>query len=593
MVASANKIQIKRSTANGVVTGLANGELAFTQASNTLWIGLPDGSGVVSIAGERNPGTLTANQALVANSTSGIDKVIVANLNVQKVYANGAVGNAGFVLASGAGANAYWVDPGTFSTSAAGSNTYVQFNNSGAFGATANLTFDSGTSTLYTPNINVGTIYFSGSGESINSTTYTGTTNNATYAFGKSEGDLNVNNATTSDTANNATYAFGKSEGDLNVNNAITSDTANNATYAFGKSEGDLNVNSASTAVDANNATYLGSNTVADIVTLAVANTQSNNNTFTGNNIFQGNTDFQGQIANNFIPTANNTYSLGNSSMRWANLYLSGSTIVLGNSNISDTANGVTIDNFESTSNAFFANVQISSYIVSNATPGTNTTYYLGTSSNWWANAFIGGITANTGSFTGDVTVGRNLIVSGNVTTQNVQSIIVSDPLIFLAGNNTSSDMLDIGFAGQYYDGGNERWTGLYRDHADSGIYKLFTNTLQNLLSNNDIDPTYSGYQTATLQTYLLSGGLVANASNVQITANGTYGVSIVANTLTLTSALNSNSGGTGQSSYTAGDLLYANGTYSVAKLGVGANGEVLQIVNNLPAYGSLDGGTF
>lgn len=552
MVASAaNKIQIKRSTANGVVTGLANGELAFTQASNTLWIGLPDGSGVVSIAGQRNPGTLTANQALVANSTSGIDKVIVANLNVQQIYANGAVGNAGYVLASGAGANAYWVDPGTFSTSAAGSNTYVQFNNSGAFGATANLAFNSGTSTLYTPNINVGTIYFSGSGQSINSTAYTGTTNNATYAFGKSEGDLNVNNATTSDTANNATYAFGKSEGDLNVNNATTSDTANNstyafgksegdlnvnnattsdtannATYAFGKSEGDLNVNSASTAVDANNATYLGSNTVADIVNLAVANTLSNNGTYTGVNIFQGNTDFQGQIANSFIPTANLTYTLGNTS-----------------------------------------------YV--------------------WANAFIDGINGNTANFTGDVTVGRNLIVGGNVTTQNVQSIIVSDPLIFLAGNNTSSDMLDIGFAGQYYDGGNERWTGLYRDHEDNGIYKLFTNTLQNLLSNNDIDPTYSGYRTATLQTYLLSGGLVANASNVQITANGTYGVSIVANTLTLTSALNSNSGGTGQSSYTAGDLLYANGTYSVAKLGVGANGEVLQIVNNLPAYGSLDGGTF
>ena len=75
-----NKIQIKRSTANASVTGLSAGELAFTQASNTLWIGAPDGtSGTIAIAGARFPGTLTANQALVANSTSGIDKVIVAN----------------------------------------------------------------------------------------------------------------------------------------------------------------------------------------------------------------------------------------------------------------------------------------------------------------------------------------------------------------------------------------------------------------------------------------------------------------------------------------------------------------------------------
>ena len=42
-----NKIQIKRSVANATVTGLSNGELAFTQASNTLHIGLPDGSGVL------------------------------------------------------------------------------------------------------------------------------------------------------------------------------------------------------------------------------------------------------------------------------------------------------------------------------------------------------------------------------------------------------------------------------------------------------------------------------------------------------------------------------------------------------------------
>ena len=89
----ANKIQIKRSTANATVTGLSNGELAFTQASNTLWIGLPDGSGVASIGGVRNPGTLTANQALVANSTSGIDKVIVANLAPTNVWANGAAGS--------------------------------------------------------------------------------------------------------------------------------------------------------------------------------------------------------------------------------------------------------------------------------------------------------------------------------------------------------------------------------------------------------------------------------------------------------------------------------------------------------------------
>ena len=548
-----NKIQIKRSVANSVVTGLANGELAYTSNGEILFIGAPNGNGdSIAIGGIRNPGTLTANQALVANGASGIDKIITANLTTQQLYANGSAGSDGNILVSGgASGNVYWINSGNISV-----NVDAQYIWSNVHIHNANLVANSNLIINATGDI------FITNGAGIQ----------ANGGFGS------AGEALLSDGSGNLYYGAPYN--------------ANNASYLNSKSEGNLNVNSATSAVNANNSTYVGSNTVADIVTLAVANTQSNNNTFTGNNIFQGNTDFKGQIANNFIPTANNTYSLGNSSMRWANLYLSGSTINLGNNTISDTANGITVSNFEATANAFVANLQVA-YVVSNATPGTNTTYYLGTSSNWWANAFIGGITANTGSFTGDVTVGGNLVVHGNVTTTDVQSVIVSDPLIFLAGNNVSSDTLDIGFAGQYYDGADERWTGLFRDHADSGIYKLFNNTTQNLLSNNDIDTADATYRTATLQAYLLSGGLVSNSGSVYITANATVNVNITANTLTLTTPLNANSGGTGQSSYTTGDLLYASGTYTVGKLGVGANGDVLQIVNNLPAYGTLDGGTF
>ncbi len=104
-----NKIQIKRSVSNSTVTGLANGELAFTQASNTLWIGLPDGSASIPIAGFRTPGVLTANQALVANSTSQIDKIIVANLVPTSIWANGSFGVPGQILSSN-GTHVYWTE---------------------------------------------------------------------------------------------------------------------------------------------------------------------------------------------------------------------------------------------------------------------------------------------------------------------------------------------------------------------------------------------------------------------------------------------------------------------------------------------------
>jgi hypothetical protein len=107
----ANKIQIKRSTTNAAPTGLASGELAYTSNGEILFLGHPDGTtGSIAIGGRRVPGTLTANQALVANATSGIDKVIVANLVPTAIYANGSTGSAGQVLASN-GTVAYWLTP--------------------------------------------------------------------------------------------------------------------------------------------------------------------------------------------------------------------------------------------------------------------------------------------------------------------------------------------------------------------------------------------------------------------------------------------------------------------------------------------------
>lgn len=103
-----NLIQIKRSENTAVPGSLANGELAFSGNGDILFIG--NFGSVTPLAGARTPGTLTANQALVANSTSGIDKVIVANAVITTITANGSVGTAGQVLVSN-GSVSYWDDP--------------------------------------------------------------------------------------------------------------------------------------------------------------------------------------------------------------------------------------------------------------------------------------------------------------------------------------------------------------------------------------------------------------------------------------------------------------------------------------------------
>jgi hypothetical protein len=115
----ANLLQIKRSTTTGTASGLANGELAYSSATDALFIGSPNGS-VVAIGGVRIPGTLTANQALVANSTSGINNIISANLTLSgSLTANGSLGTSGQSIFANATGGVYWATPAAFSNGTA------------------------------------------------------------------------------------------------------------------------------------------------------------------------------------------------------------------------------------------------------------------------------------------------------------------------------------------------------------------------------------------------------------------------------------------------------------------------------------------
>ena len=142
----------------------------------------------------------------------------------------------------------------------------------------------------------------------------------------------------------------------------------------------------------------------------------------------------------------------------------------------------------------------------------------------------------------------------------------------------------------------NTWYSGFYRDHSasttTSPVFKLYATKSE---PGNVVDSAHISYQVGTLNAYLNSGAFVANSTAVNITANSTVSSAIVANSISLTTALAATYGGTGLSTYAAGDLLYAGSVNpsALSKLSAAANGQVLQIVNNLPAYGTLDGGTF
>jgi hypothetical protein len=171
--------------------------------------------------------------------------------------------------------------------------------------------------------------------------------------------------------------------------------------------------------------------------------------------------------------------------------------------------------------------------------------------------------------------------------------LAVEDSLIQLAANNTSSDLLDIGFFGSYEagDAGTHEHTGLFRDASDSGIYKLFVNLEES--PTTTVNTAGIGYSIATLETYLRSGGLVSNSSAVTLTANATLAVNITANSLSLSTPLAVTSGGIGRASITAGAILVGNGAGATTVLAAATDGFVLQSNGTSVVYGTLDGGTF
>ena len=193
-----NPVKVKRSSGTTAPPQLSNGELAFTEAGNVMFIGNFAGNANIPIAGARVPGTLTANQAIVTNSTNMVDQIMLGNsianvvanstmmvianstanavlipskltiqtntttnsqLSATSLYLANTTVNTQIAVPTGtqyAGdyflhANGNWIIP-TASASAGGSNTYVQYNDSTVIGGSAGFTFDKDTNNVVIAN---------------------------------------------------------------------------------------------------------------------------------------------------------------------------------------------------------------------------------------------------------------------------------------------------------------------------------------------------------------------------------------------------------------------------------------------------------
>ena len=129
----------------------------------------------------------------------------------------------------------------------------------------------------------------------------------------------------------------------------------------------------------------------------------------------------------------------------------------------------------------------------------------------------------------GNMTVTGDLTVSGTQTTLNTQILKVTDPIIHLADSNVDTDIVDLGFVGKYFRGGQQRHTGLIRD-ASNEQYYLFRDVIDSSLdSSATINRSATGFAKADLNVASLNAD---SSTLTNLTATGITTTSLTSTTL-------------------------------------------------------------
>mgnify|MGYP003329869903 FL=1 len=232
----------------------------------------------------------------------------------------------------------------------------------------------------------------------------------------------------------------------------------------------------------------------------------------------------------------------------------------------------------------------------------------VGAASNGWANTVSAGanghadavgVAANTyanntflkltgGTLNGDLNVSGNLIVTGNTTFINVSTFIVDDPLIYLAANNYTSDLLDIGFVGNYNNGAcSTVHTGIFRD-AVSKEYYVF-DSYDKEPANNVIDPNGNNFTIAVLNATLKTSNVILNGANLWQWVNNAYSQANaapgIANSYAVTVGAASNGWantvGTSANAYAVTVGAASNGWANTVSAGANAHSDAVGVAAN------------
>ena len=560
----ANLMQIKRSESTATPTSLANGELAWSGVSDALFIG--NFGSVAQIGGlvidsDTMSGANATNLASAESIKAYVDSVAgagVSDLNdVSDVNAGSATG--GHVLTWDA-TESKWVDADLVGGNGINTITYDQ-------------STDSHTISVQAAN---NTISVAAGGIAVNETNLSITESQisdlGTYLTditGENLGDLSDVTITAA-----ASGEFLRYNGSAWVDSAIQ--TGDITSGMVTQHEGDLTITESQISDLGSYLTSVALNDVTDVTITAAASGEFlryNGSAWVDSAIQNG------DITSGMVTQHQASLSITESQISDLGSYLTAET--------NDLTSAVTWANVpdanitETSVTQHEAALSITaSQISDDIALGTDTSgNYVATIAGTANEISVSGSGSETAAVTiglpDDVTIGRdltvtgNLVVQGTTTTIDTTQLLVEDNLIRLATNN-SGDTTDFGLYGVYNDGA-QKYAGIVRDASDSGTFKLLEG-----ITTEPTGTTVTGGTLAALDVGALSAGATTLSS------------------LSLTTDLAVTHGGTGASSFTDNGIIYGNGTSALSVTSAGTEGQVLQAgASGVPEFGTLDGGTF
>lgn len=478
----------------------------------------------------------------------------------------------------------------------AGTNTQIQFNNSGVFGGNAGFTFDKTTGIFSAPlsqttivaaasaqpNItSLGTLTSVNSAGNITAPRFVSNVANGSAPMIVSSQTLVANlNADFLDGLQSATTSTGNTIVSRDANgsfsaNVITANlvgTATNANTVTTNAQPNITSVGTLTSLSVTGTTTTGNLTTGGNVT-ATGNVSGNNATFTGNvsgnnasvtgsatisgEATVGSLNVTGNVESGLVPSISNTYNLGNATNRWNHLYLNGNSIYIGDQSITTSANGVVLSNTTTVTNINgTGNISVTGNISGNVITGNSLTGQLRTAAQPNITS-VGTLTSL--AVSGNISSG-NISATGSVNASTLTGSITTgaQPNITSVGTLTQLAVTGTIAAGNVYANsgtvGANLLKGTLVTNAQPNITSVGTLTSLNV-DGNVVAGNLSGANTVSANYF---SGVLTTGSQPNITQVGTLGNLNVLGNL---SSGNANLGNLAVANYISATITAASGS--------------------------------